>query len=253
MKTIARRCFEAVPFHQYLESSWRFIRTPEINNERSNTSTLTNAWPNLIHSFFLLIAVAVVFQNILPGTFSSDVERVINPVYLPILLTFHSIAFSLLLTALVSVTLSRRVISFHHAVTCQCIQFFSITNPILTIFIWISVNRAVVGGDIHKPINNHDFWFTITAGIALIFLTWRLLASPLWSYFSNYFSRLSSLVLILVVLSTAIWISSKITIGDGTILMNRKALCEEVYELQHEEREGGRIDRKEFLTDCKRL
>jgi hypothetical protein len=253
MKTIARRCFEAIPFHQYLESSWRFIRTPEINNERSDTSTIINAWPNLIHSLFLLIAVAVVFQNIFPGTFSSDVERVINPVYLPILLTFHSIAFSLLLTALVTVTLWRRVISFHHAVTCHCIQFFSITNPIFTIFIWIIVNRAVVDGDVHKPINNHDFWFTITAVIALIFFAWRLMLSPLWSYFSNYFGRLSSLVLVLIVLSTTIWISSKITIGDGTVLMNRKALCEELYELQYEQREGGRIDRKEFLTVCKRL
>lgn len=250
MKTVPRRCLEAVPFHQYLESSWRFICNPEINNERAKASALINAWPSLIHSLFLLIAVAVVFQNILPGTFSSNIERVINPVYLPLLITIHSIVLSLVITTMVSFALWRRALSFHYSVTCQCIQFFSITNPIITILLWIIINRAIVGGDIHKPISNHDAWGSFAAIIALFLLGWRLLVSPLWSYLSNHFNKLPALTLTLIILSAAPWISSMITIGDATILMNPRALCEEVYELRHEKLEVIEMNRKQFLDAC---
>ncbi len=93
-KSALRLAFEALPFHDFLEKAWVFIRNPEITGEILENSSLSYAGHNFIASIFMVTTVVAFVQYLLPQLFKINLGQLINPVYLSLVLAVQAIIFS---------------------------------------------------------------------------------------------------------------------------------------------------------------
>ncbi len=249
-KSALRLAFEALPFHDFIEKAWLFIGNPEIRGENLGESSLRYAGHNFIASLFLVTLVATFVQYLLPQLFDIDLGQLINPVYLSLVLAFQTIIFAFILAFVSSISLLLKKPAFHHLIVHQVIQAYSVLNVLIVVMFWIGMNRILKTGDIQSASSGLDLWLGGGVGILALYLSWRLLINPLWNYTAKYYERNIGLGVTAVVLVTSFWANSFVVFNFGDFVVNKSAVCKELYEIKKQRGEGLSIDEQCFMGHC---
>ncbi|MEX1221146.1 MAG: hypothetical protein WEA82_03415 [Idiomarina sp.] len=229
-KSWIRLAFEAMPFHGFAEKIWHFVRRPEINGESLEDSSLRYSGQNFIASLYLVTAVVAFVQYLLPQLFEIDLDQLINPLYLTMLLAVQAIVFSLILGVISSISLLPKKTTFHHLIVHQTIQAYAVLNLVVVVLFWMGMNRVLKTGDPQAATSQLDLW--LGGGLALFafWLIWRLLVKPLWRYIANHYTTKIAAGVTIIVLVSSSWANSYVIFGFGELVINKVAVCEQLYE-----------------------
>ncbi len=250
-KSALRLAFEAVPFHEFIDRSWRFICKPDITGESLENSSLRYAGSSFVSSFFLVVTFAVIFQGLFPQIFKLDIGQLVNPVYLSIALGFQAIVFSLILASISSVLLFPKKPTFHYLVAHQAVQVCAVMNLLVVIIFWICVNRMLYAGDIKTSSSMLDLLLGGGLAILAFYFSWRLLFRPLWNYMARYYEKRFALGMAVAVFSVTFWVNSYAVFGFGELIINESALCKQLYEIKRQRGEvDASVDEQYLIRRC---
>lgn len=250
-KSALRLAFEAVPFHEFIERSWRFICKPDITGESLENSSLRYAGSSFVSSFFLVVTFAVIFQSLFPQIFKLDIGQLVNPVYLSIALGLQAIVFSLILASISSVLLFPKKPTFHYLVAHQAVQVCAVMNLLVVVVFWIGVNRVLENGDIKSSSSMLDLLLGGGLAILAFYFSWRLLVRPLWNYMARYYEKRFALGMAVAVVSVTLWVNSYAVFGFGELIINESALCKQLYEIKRQRGEvDASVDEQYLIRRC---
>lgn len=242
--------FEAVPFHGNFENLWFFIRNPEIVGERTEDSPLHNSGQNFLISLMLLTTIMAFVQYLFPQLFQVDLA-LINPIPLSLLLAIQTVVFAFILALTTSLSLFMKKTAFHYLVAHQVIQAYAVLNFFLVVLFWLGINRIVKIGNAHEASSTLDLWFGGILGLAVLWLSWHLLISPLWGYTARYYSKKIALGITVTVLSVSVWLNSYFIIDFGEWVINKPVLCKMIFEAKKQQGEiDSSIDESCFIGHC---
>lgn len=250
-KSWIRLAFEALPFHDFAEKSWHFVRRPEINGESLEDSSLRYSVQNFIASLLLVTAVVAFVQYLLPQLFEIDLGQLINPLYLTVLLAIQAIVFSFILGVISSISLLPQKPTFHHLIVHQSIQVYAVLNIVAVVLFWIGMNRILKTGDPYEATSQLDLW--LGGGLALFacWLIWRLLVKPLWRYMANHYTTKIATGVTTIVLVSSFWINSYMAFDFGELVINKAAVCKQLYEFKLLRGElDPSVDEQFFVGHC---
>lgn len=229
-KSWTRLALEALPFHDFLENIWHFIRRPDIKGESLKGSSLRCSGQNFIASLFLVTAVVSSAQYALPQLFDIDLGQLINPLYLIILLAIQAIMFALILGFVSSILLLPKKPAFHYLIVHQTIQAYAVLNLLVVVLFWIVINRVLKTGDPQEASIELDLWLGGGASIITLWLSWRLLVKPLWRYIASHYATKTAVGATALVLVSSSWANSYVVFGFGDLVINKSAVCRQLYE-----------------------
>lgn len=250
-KSALRLAFEALPFHDFLEKGWLFVRKPDITSESLENSSLRYAGHNFIASLFLITTSVAFVQYLLPQLFEADISQLINPVYLSLALAVQAIVFAFVLFIVSSVSLLPKKPAFHHLIAHQVIQTYAVLNLLVVVMFWVGMNRILKTGNIQAASSSLDLWLGGGVGMLALCLSWRLLVRPLWNYTAKYYTKSIALGVTAVVLVVSLWAHLYITFGFGDLVINKSAFCKQLYEVKKQRGElDSSIDEQCFIGRC---
>ncbi|MDV6318706.1 hypothetical protein [Chromohalobacter sp. HP20-39] len=229
-KSWIRLAFEAIPFHDFAEKICHFVRRPEISGESLEDSSLRYSGQNFIASLFLVTAVVAFVQYLLPQLFEIDLGQLINPLYLTMLLAIQAIVFSLILGVISSISLLPKKPTFHHLIFHQTIQAYAVLNLVVVVLFWMGMNRVLTTGDPQEASSQLGLWIGGGLGLFAFWLIWRLLVKPLWRYMANHYTTKIAVGVTAIVLASSSWTNSYVFFGFGDLVINKAAVCKQLYE-----------------------
>ncbi|HFE38884.1 MAG TPA: hypothetical protein ENK06_10785 [Gammaproteobacteria bacterium] len=250
-KSWLRLAFEAIPFHVFLEESWRFICKPEIEGDSLENSSLRYAGQNFIASLFLVTMVVAFVQYLLPQLFEVDLGQLINPVYLCLFLAVQAIVFAFILAIAISISVFPKKPAFHHLVAHQTIQAYAVLNLMVVVLFWIGMNRILKTGNFKEASSSLDLWLGGVAGLIALWLIWRLLVKPIWHYIAAYYSKKISFGVAALVFFSSSWVNSYAVFDFGSFVINKSAVCKQIYETKKFSGEiKSFVDEQCFIGHC---
>ncbi len=250
-KSAIRLAFEALPFYDFLEKSWLFVRKPEITGESLDNSSLRYAGHNFIASLFLVTTVVAFVQYLLPQLFEVDLIQLVNAVYLSLVLAVQAVVFAFIVAIVASISLLPKKPAFHYLIAHQVIQVYAVLNLLIVVMFWIGMNRILKTGSIQSASSPLDLWLGGSVGILALYLSWRLLIRPLWSYNAKHYSKNVALGVSTIILIVSFWANSYAAFGFGELVINKPAVCKQLYEIKNQQREIDAIlDEQCFIDHC---
>ncbi len=250
-KSPARLAFEALPFHEFLERAWSFVRNPEITGENLENSSLRYAGHNFIASLFLVTTFLAFIQYLLPELFDIDFGQLVNPVYLSLVLAVQAIVFAFILAIVTSIALLPQRPALHHLIVHQALQVYAVVNFLIVVMFWIGINRILKTGDIHSASGSLDLWLGGGVAIVALYFSWRLLFKPLWKYISKYYANRASFGVMAVVIAVTLWANSYAVFGFSDLVINKPAFCKQLYEQKKQRGEvPSNVDEQCFIGHC---
>ena len=250
-KSWLRLVFEALPFHDFLEKSWRFICRPEIEGDSLENSSLRYAGHNFIASLFLVTTVVAFVQYLLPQLFEVDLGQLINPVYLSVILAVQAIVFGFILAIVISILLIPKKPAIHHLVAHQTLQAYAVLNLLVVVLFWIGMNRILKTGNLEEASSALDHWLGGLAGLIVLWLSWRLLVKPLWHYIAAYYTRKTALGVTAIAFFLSSWVNSFSVVDFGDFVINKSAVCKQIYETKKLHGEiTSSVDEQCFVGRC---
>lgn len=253
-KSWLRLSFEALPFHDFLEKVWQFLRKPEIAGDNLENSSLRYAGQNFIASLLLVTTAVAFVQYLLPQLFEIDLGQLINLVYLSLVLAVQAIVFAFILAIVSSIFLFPRKPTFHHLVVHQTIQTYAVLNLLVVVMFWIGMNRILKAGNLQAASSALDLWLGGGVGIISLWLSWRLLVKPLWKYTAKHYAKNAAVGITGLVLVSSLWVNSYITFGFGEFVINKSAVCKQLYEAKKQRGEvEPSVNEQCFIGHCMSL
>lgn len=249
-KSSLRLALEAIPFFEFLESSWAFVKNPEIKGEALSDSLLIYAGQNFVKSLFLVTLVMAAVGYGFPHMFDVDIGKLINPLYLSGLLVVHALILAIVLATFTSFALLPKGPKLHYLVGHQVVQAYAVLNLFVIAMFWIAVNHVLKAGDPWKPTGDADMVLSGTLAVTAMYLAWRLIVSPIWRYTRRYYSKGIAISVTAAIFSASSWATHFTAFGFSDLVINKPIMCKLAYEQNKRKGLSGSGDEACFLDTC---
>lgn len=248
---IAKLTFKALPFHEFLERIWAFMRNPFFDGREVSNSPLRFAYRDFVDSLLLVVAFLTFIKYLIPSLFNIDPVPLINPIYLAFLLAINAVIFSFILSAVTSCFLAPKKLLFHNVIVYQTLRAYAVINLLIVLIVALGINRIIITGDMKVATNSIDLWIGGITGTIALYLSWRLLVKPLWFYIAAHYRKGISFMLSAIVIFLSLFINKQLPFGVGEMVINKPEFCKQLFEIKKKKGEiAASVDADCFIGKC---
>jgi len=226
--TFISNILAALPGYNFIKEMYYFFKNPEMLDGEWESAPLNKSGANLVASLLLVGTLTGVLSWLLKDNTSIDFNKVINPVYLTLILSLRAIIFGAIFWILSFLLTYLKKKSLHTVYFMQVIQTYSLLNFFIVLGLWFSINKEIKTSVNEQSMGFLDSLITLCFAFTIFYLSYRLLFKPSYRYLSKYYPKPLALFFMVCIIFSSIILNKYINLGIGNKILNKNETCQEV-------------------------